>query len=113
MPTSIDPLAGDAFSRGATLVAVVKPDCDGCRSFTHGDLTTLEGRVEVILVSATNSLEWSHAPNPVVVAPAWVAASGVRGAPHYLLVGEGGRILGEGVVFSPDQVAREIEPLLE
>ncbi len=90
-----------------TLVAVVKPACDGCRAFTHGDLGVLEG-LPVVLVSATEGPEWDDAAREVLVAPEWLAASGVRGAPHYVLVDASGLVLTEGVLFSPDQVATEI-----
>jgi hypothetical protein len=94
-----------------TLVAVVKPSCDGCRSFTHGDLGALRG-VRVVVVSATDSPEWADARRPVLVAPSWVASSGVRGAPHYVLVDRAGAVLSEGVLFSPAQVREEITPYL-
>ncbi len=90
-----------------TLVAVVKPGCDGCRAFTHGDLGPLAG-LSVVLVSASASPEWDDAARDVVVAPEWVEASGVRGAPHYVLVDGSGVVLTEGVLFSPDQVAAEV-----
>ena len=90
-----------------TLVAVVKPSCDGCRGFTHGDLGPLSG-LAVLVVSASGTDEWADAAREVLVAPEWVEASGVRGAPHYLLVDRGGLVLAEGALFSPAQVAGEI-----
>lgn len=90
-----------------TLVAVVKPGCDGCRSFTHGDLGALDA-TPVLVVSATEGPEWADAARPVLVSPSWVSASGVSGAPHYVLVDAGGRVLTEGVLFSPDQVRDEV-----
>lgn len=94
-----------------TLLAVVKPSCDGCRTFTHGDLGALS-EVRVIVVSATASPEWADAWRPVFVAPSWVAASGVRGAPHYVLVDRAGAVLTEGALFSPAQVRGEIADYL-
>ncbi|MHB1970293.1 MAG: hypothetical protein ACYCPK_08705 [Acidimicrobiales bacterium] len=90
-----------------TLVAVVKPACEGCRAFTHGDLGPLAD-LRVVLVSASADPDWDDAARAVLVAPEWVEASGVRGAPHYVLVDGTGHVLTEGVLFSADQVAAEI-----
>ncbi|HQU26752.1 MAG TPA: hypothetical protein PLS29_06935 [Acidimicrobiales bacterium] len=119
-PTSFDPtrerrvptrLGGErgalAEITATTLVAVVKPSCDGCHAFTHGDLGPLCD-LPVLVVSAAEGDEWADAAREVLVAPEWVEASGVRGAPHYLLVDRSGLVLTEGVLFSPAQVAGEI-----
>ncbi len=107
VPTRLSDGNGATAITTTTLVAVVKPGCDGCRAFTHGDLGALDG-LPVVLVSATDGPEWDDAAREVRVAPEWVAASGVRGAPHYVLVDATGLVLTEGVLFSPDQVAAEV-----
>lgn len=113
VPTRLIDAAGTVLVEldATTLVVVVKPSCDGCRTFTHGELGAFTG-VRVVVVSAAASPEWADAPHRVLVAPSWVAASGVRGAPHYVLIDTAGAVLTEGVLFSPAQVREEIADYL-
>jgi hypothetical protein len=100
--------------QGLTLIAAVKPHCDGCRDFIFGDLHELAA-LDVIVVSASASDdgEWEGALQPVLVAPEALAALDVRSAPHYVLVDPSAkRVVTEGVLFSPVQVASEIAPFL-
>jgi len=104
-------LSGKAFAtqlRGLVLVAAVKPNCDGCRDFVGGDLHELVG-VRVVVVSATRSEEWQDARERVVIAPEFMAELEIRSAPYYVLVDPArSKVLAEGALFSPAQVAREI-----
>jgi hypothetical protein len=99
--------------RTMTLVVTVKPDCDGCREFVHGDLDVLSG-VEVVIVSATWSDEWVDATNEVLISPAFMKALDIRSAPFYVLIDPSiRRVVIEGVVFGPSQVAAEIASALQ
>jgi predicted nucleotidyltransferase len=94
--------------RRMTLVIAVKPDCDGCRDFLRGDLRELSN-VDVVIVSAVSSEEWVDAPNDVLVAPELMKQLDIRSAPFYVLIDPSGlRVVTEGVVFGPSQVAAEI-----
>lgn len=96
-----------------TLVVAVKPQCDGCRDFVNGDLSELGG-VEVVIVSATSSEEWIDADHEVLLAPEFMSALDIRSAPFYVLIEPvGRRVVTEGVVFGPSQVAAEIASALE
>lgn len=98
-----------------TLVVAIKPHCDGCHDFVHGDLRELEG-VEVVVVSATtgDDAEWDDAIQPILVAPDLMNELDIRSAPFYILINpKTSLILGEGAVFSSAQVAREIAPFLD
>jgi hypothetical protein len=95
-----------------TLVVAVKPHCDGCRAFIEGDLHELE-QVSVVLVSKTPYVEWRTATQPVLVAPAIFADLEIRAAPFYVLIDPRTlRVVAEGSLFSPAQVASEIAPYL-
>jgi hypothetical protein len=99
--------------RQLTLVIAVKPDCDGCRAFVHGDLDELCG-VDVVMVSATSSSEWDGAENEVLISPAFMKELNIRSAPFYVLIDPSTqRVVIEGVVFGPSQVAAEIAGALE
>lgn len=94
--------------RRTTLVVAVKPDCDGCRDFLHGDLRALSD-VDVVLVSAVSSEEWLDAANDVLIAPEVMKELDIRSAPFYVLIDPSTlRVVTEGVVFGPSQVAAEI-----
>lgn len=97
-----------------TLVVAVKPHCDGCRAFIHGDVSALEG-VDVLLVSAqvSDDGEWDAAPRDVVIAPQLLEELDIRSAPHYVVIDPAtSRVVGEGVPFAPAQVAGEIAVFL-
>ena len=96
-----------------TLVVAVKPDCDGCREFVNGNLDEFSG-VDVVMVSATSSNEWPDAKNEVLISPAFMEELDIRSAPFYVLVDPSTqRVVTEGVVFGPSQVAAEIASALE
>jgi hypothetical protein len=99
--------------RSMTLVVVVKPDCDGCRDFLRSDLHELSD-VEVVIVSAVSSEEWVDALNDVLVAPELMKELDIRSAPFYVLIDPSSlRVVTEGVVFGPSQVAAEIAGSLQ
>jgi hypothetical protein len=99
---------------GLTLLVAVKSMCDGCRDFVESDLRELGG-LPVVVVSATadESGEWDHARQRVIVAPRVLRELDVRWPPFYVLIDPArGRVLTEGVVFGPSQVAEEISSYL-
>ncbi|HWD95576.1 MAG TPA: hypothetical protein VG246_04060 [Acidimicrobiales bacterium] len=98
--------------RRVTLVVAVKPHCDGCREFLIADLHELS-KVDVVVVSAAFSEEWMDVTNDVLVAPELMKELDIRSAPFYVLIDPLSlRVVTEGVVFGPAQVAAEIEGLL-
>jgi hypothetical protein len=110
-------LRGEAMSHlvsGPTLVVAVKHSCDGCREFVFSALPEL-ANVTVVVVSATDdpSGEWAGAGQQIMVAPELLRQLDVRSPPFYVLVDvPGPRVVSEGVVFAPSQVAEEIAPYL-
>ncbi|MGH3733959.1 MAG: hypothetical protein ACRDVC_11425 [Acidimicrobiales bacterium] len=97
---------------GLTLVVAVKPNCDGCREFTDGDLFELSG-VEVVVMSATTNDEWRQARQQVIISPETLMELDLRSAPLYVLIDASRqRVVSEGVVFAPAQVAQEIASFL-
>ena len=94
--------------RRTTLVVAIKPDCDGCRDFLHADLHEFSN-VDVVFMSATTSDEWRDAPFDVLVAPEMMKELDIRSAPFYVVIDPLSlRVVTEGVVFGPSQVAAEI-----
>jgi hypothetical protein len=93
-----------------TLVAAIKPNCDGCSEFVHGNLQELE-HVCVVLISATSGDgEWESAPREILVAPKLLIDLDIRSAPYYVLIDPtSSSIVTEGALMSSAQVAREIE----
>ena len=92
-----------------TLVVAIKSDCDGCREFIHADLNEL--RLPVVVISAIDdeSSEWKGARQPVFVSPEAFRLLDVRWPPFYVLIDPlEHRVLTEGVLFGPEQVAAEI-----
>ena len=91
-----------------TLVVAVKPDCDGCRDFvegTHG----LGEQVVVVAVSEDGAFEGRD----VVVSPELWRDLDIHSAPFYVVVDPTrALVVAEGSVFSPAQVAAEIESRL-
>jgi hypothetical protein len=97
---------------GLTLVVAVKPQCDGCRDFIDSDLDELDD-VDVVIVSATFDDEWRGARQHVVVSPVTLNELDIRSAPFYVLIdATRQRVVCEGVIFAPAQVAAEISPFL-
>lgn len=111
-------LAGKTLTyvfEGLTLIVAVKTSCDGCRDFVLSPLGEL-GDVTVHVVSATPDVtgEWTDAVQPVVVAPEFLQMLDVRWPPFYVLIDpDAQRVVVEGVVFGPTQVAAEISPYLK
>lgn len=86
----------------------VKPNCDGCRDFLEGSLPEFDG-LDVILVSAAAMVDNAPGTNPVVLATEWMRSSLMVAAPSYMVIDPAeGRVLIEGVAFSPSQVVAEI-----
>jgi len=109
-------LAGDERTvelTSMTLIASVKPSCDGCWQFVHGDLHEL-AHVEVVVVSATDGEgEWSSAARDILVAPALLNELDIRSAPYYVLIDPATlTVVTEGALLSPSQVAQETERFL-
>lgn len=97
---------------GLTLVVTVKPQCDGCREFIDGDLDELDD-VDVVIVSAALDDEWHGARQQVVISPGTMSELDIRSAPFYVLIDAARqRVVCEGIVFAPAQVADEISPFL-
>jgi len=97
-----------------TLVAAIKPNCNGCQEFVNGNLSELN-HVNVVLVSATDGGgEWESARREILVAPDLLSDLGIRSAPYYvLLVPSNSSVITEGALMSPAQVASEIERYLD
>ena len=97
--------------KGLTLVVAVKPNCDGCTSFVRSALEELAG-FDVIIVSDTDDDdgEWTGARQAVLVSPEAFTSLDIRWPPFYVVIDpERAVVVGEGVVFSPSQVAEEVE----
>jgi len=96
-----------------TLVAAIKPNCDGCSEFVHGSLKELD-HVAVVLLSATEGTsEWVDARREILVAPDVMEDLGIRSAPYYVLLDPStSSVVAEGALMSPTQVASEIERYL-
>jgi hypothetical protein len=96
-----------------TLVAAIKPNCDGCSEFVHGDLKELD-HVTVVLISATDGDgEWKDARREILVSPHVMNDLGIRSAPYYVLIDPSrSSVVTEGALMSPAQVAKEIERYL-
>jgi hypothetical protein len=100
--------------QGLTLIVAIKQSCDGCRDFVFSDLRELAG-TPVVIVSATTDLnaEWVDAVQPILVAPDVLMELEIRWPPFYVLIDPlHRRVVTEGVVFAPGQVASEIAPYL-
>jgi hypothetical protein len=97
---------------GLTLVVAVKSRCDGCRDFVDSDLTELDD-VDVVIVCTARDDEWHGARQHVVISPETLSELDIRSAPFYVLIdATRQRVVSEGVVFGPAQVADEISPFL-
>jgi hypothetical protein len=113
--TSLDGETVTVVFEGMTLLVAVKPKCDGCRDFVQSALRELE-HVSIVVVSAVfdDEGEWVEAVRPVIVAPDVLEVLDVRWPPFYVLIDPDlARVVTEGVVFGPAQVAREIAPFLD
>ena len=104
----------DFALEGLTLIVAIKPHCDGCTDFVHSSLDQLR-EVKVLIVSEFDDLdgEWTNAARRVLVAPETLRELDVKWPPFYVLVDPStSRVITEGVVFAPAQVATEIAPHL-
>jgi hypothetical protein len=93
-----------------TLVIAVKPNCDGCHDFIFSELSEFEG-LTVVIVTANDEVEseWEKAPRPIYTSPELFAALDIRSPPFYVLLQpDPSLVVGEGIAFSPTQVASEI-----
>jgi hypothetical protein len=114
-PVSFDgvTLEGDFvthFFDQVTLLVAVKEQCDGCRDFVHSALDEFAD-IAVVIVSATaeGREEWSGAVHDVIVAPDILRELDIRWPPFYVLIDPAvERVVTEGVVFGPSQVASEV-----
>jgi hypothetical protein len=96
-----------------TLVVAIKSHCDGCREFINADLDELHVAVLIISAEDDESSQWRDARQPVLVSPDAFALLDVRSAPFYVLIDPiAGRVVTEGVLFGPSQVANEIAAYL-
>ncbi|MGB8195631.1 MAG: hypothetical protein WCF25_01320 [Acidimicrobiales bacterium] len=96
-----------------TLVVAVKSNCDGCREFVNADLDGLHVPILVVSAADDEASEWRDARRPVFVSRDAFRLLDVRSAPFYVLVDPlNGRVVTEGVLFGPSQVAAEIAPFL-
>jgi hypothetical protein len=70
--------------------------------------------VNVVVVSATRGdEEWDNARRTIVVAPDLFDELDIRSAPFYVLIDPtSSRVIYEGVIFGPAQVASEIASFL-
>ena len=110
--TTIDGEEWSTDVRRMTLVVAVKPHCDGCRTFLESDLAEF-ANVDVVLVAAAADDEYRVGRHEVVVAPSLMAQLEIRAAPFYVLIDPStSRVVTEGTLFSPAQVAGEIAPFL-
>ena len=93
-----------------TLVVAIKINCDGCKSFYDGSLVALRAWPTLLIAREPNEVrELAHAQNTVFVARELWTALDVRWPPLYVLItASPGRVLTEGVAFTPEQVAKEI-----
>jgi hypothetical protein len=99
---------------GVTLIVAVKQSCDGCRDFVFSPLEELND-TPVVILSATSDIngEWVGATQSIVVAPDVLKELEIRWPPFYVLVDpQERRVITEGVVFAPAQVASEIASFL-
>lgn len=97
-----------------TLIVAVKTSCDGCRLFVESQLDEL-AQFQIIVVSATadENGEWVNARQSIMVAPGVLEELEIRWPPFYVLIDpRTRRVLTEGVVFAPEQVADEIQRYL-
>ena len=109
--TDVDGATSTFVVSGPVLIVAVKADCDGCRSFYSGDVGALDG-IDVIIVAAevAGVREFASASRRVYAAPDLLAALGVTWPPFFVLVAPApARVVVEGIAFSPEQVAAEIE----
>ncbi len=98
-----------------TVVVAVKEFCNGCRDFVFSTPSGALGALSVLVISEYEftSQEWRDAAADVVVSPSLWAALDIRSAPSYVVVDPvTARVMSEGVVFAPEQVAHEVDVFL-
>ncbi len=110
-------LSGEALDyrfAALTLVVAIKANCDGCATFTSGPLEDFD-QLNVVLITKGAELDeaWSSATYPIVISPEAFEELEISSPPFYALVdAHQQRVICEGVVFGPQQVATEIAPYL-
>lgn len=93
---------------GPTLVIVVKSSCEGCRRVLDADPDQWGVPAVALCDDVVTALEYESAALVPLIAPEWLVASGVRSAPFYLVVGERGEVLAEGMPFDAAHLAGEL-----
>jgi hypothetical protein len=89
------------------LIVAVKPNCDGCRPFVEE--LSLEFADWHLLVVSRDSLATEGGHRQVWLAPELLEALEIASAPFFVaLDGSPLTVVTEGVVFAPEQVAREL-----
>lgn len=89
------------------VVVAVKAHCDGCSSFLNGDLSVLSSRRVIMVARELLDEDTVHG---YLVCPEGLDALDVCWAPHYVVLdGDPLCVVGEGPVFSPAQVASELD----
>ncbi len=91
------------------LVVSVKPSCHGCEDFLREAVSA--DPLRLLIVSGVPTGEWSRGA-AVHVEPELLSDLGASGAPYYVVVSPGRQIVGEGAVFSREQVLNEVTPLI-
>jgi len=90
-----------------TLIVAVKPNCDGCRPFVEE--LSLEFDNWHLLVVTRDSVATDGGHRQVWLAPELLEALEIGSAPFFVaLDGSPLTVVTEGVVFAPEQVAREL-----
>ena len=90
-----------------TLIVAVKSNCDGCRPFV--DDLTLEFPGWHLLVVTRDAAVTAGDHRTIWLAPEIMDALAISSAPFFVaLDGSPLMIVTEGVVFAPEQVAREL-----
>lgn len=97
-----------------TLVLAIKEGCLACDEVLAAPVDAF-GAVATLLVAArpSTSPQWRATSHPLVISELLLDQLDVRWPPFYVLISpEGPRVLTEGVLMGPAQVAQEIAPFL-
>jgi hypothetical protein len=87
----------------------VKPSCHGCEDFLREVGST--DPLRLLIVSGVPTGEWSRGA-AVRFDPELLGDLGASGAPYYVVVSPERQIVGEGAVFSREQVLNEVTSLV-
>jgi hypothetical protein len=93
-----------------SVIVAVKTNCDGCHSFYEGSHHVLSAWPVLLIAQHRHDLNhFAGSAHRVFASSELWSALDIRSAPFYLLVApDPGRIVAEGLAFSPEQVQREI-----